>query len=93
LITEKAELLARPIPLEQEVLTGHRRPLVPTPVAPQPDPQVDTPRSEKSDPSYFPPIPPNSRRELQPRLESPVKRTRARILPLDARHSAEQIDN
>ena len=92
---EEAELLAIPIPLVQEVPTGDRRPLVPTPVVPQPAPQVlDTPGSERSDPSYFPPTTPNSRRELQAtRLEPPVTRARARILPLDARHSAEQIEN
>ena len=91
---EEAELLARPIPLIKEVPTGNRRPLVPTPVALQPDPQVlDTPGSERSDPSYFPPTTPYSRRELQPtRLEPPVTRARARILPLDARHSAEQVE-
>jgi hypothetical protein len=35
---EDAELLATPIPLVQEFPTGDRRPLVPTPVAPQPAP-------------------------------------------------------
>ena len=92
---EEAELLARPIPLVQEVPTGDRRPLVPAPVAPQPDPQVlDTPGSERSDPSYFPPTTPSSRREIQPtRLEPPVTRARARLLPLEDRHSAEQIGN
>jgi len=92
---QEAELLARPIPLVQEVPTGDRRPLVPTPVAPQPAPQVlNTPGSERSDPSYFPPTTPSSRRELQAtRLEAPVTRARARILPLEDRHSAEQIEN
>jgi len=89
---EVAELLARLIPLEQEVPTADRRPLVPTPVAPQPATQVlDTPRSERSDPSYFPPTTPSSMRELQPtKLEPPVTRARARMLPLEARHLAEQ---
>jgi len=40
---EEAELLARPIPLVQEVPTGDRRPLVPTPVAPQPAPRPGHP--------------------------------------------------
>jgi hypothetical protein len=92
---EEAELLARPIPLVQEVLTGDRRPFVPTPVVPQPAPQIlDNPGLERSDPSYFPPTTPSSRRELQgTRLEAAVTRTRARILPLEDRHSAEQIEN
>jgi len=92
---EEAELLARPILLLQEVPTGDRRPLVPTPVAPQPAPQVlDTPGSERSDPSYFPPTTPSSRRDVHPtRLEPPVTRARAWILPLENRHSAEQIGN
>jgi len=90
---EETELLARPIPLVQEVPTGDRRPLVPNPVVPQPPPQVlDTSGSERSDPSYFPPTTPSSRREIQPtRLEAPVTRARARILPLEEKHSAEQI--
>jgi hypothetical protein len=91
---EEAELLARPIPLVQEVPTGNGRPFVPTSVVPQPAPQIlDTPGSESSDPSYFPPTTPSSRRELQAtRLEPPVTRARARILPLEDRHSAEQIE-
>ena len=91
---EEAELLARLIALVQEVPAGDRRPLVPTPVAPQPDPKVlDTLGSERSDASYFPPTTPRSRRDMHPtRLEPPVKRARARILPLEARHAAEQIE-
>jgi len=90
---EEAELLARPISLVQEVPTGDRRPLVPTPVVPQPAPQVlNTPGSERSNPSYFPPTTPSSRTEIQPtRLEPTVTRARDRILPLEDRHLAEQI--
>jgi hypothetical protein len=87
---EKAELLARSIPLLQEVPTGDHRLLVPTPVAPQPAPQVlDTPGPERSDPSHFTPTTPRSRRDMHPtRLEPPVTRARTRILSLEDRHSA-----
>jgi len=64
---EEAELLGRPIPLLQEVPTGDRRPLFPTPVVPQLAPQVlNTPGSKQSDPSYFPPTTPSSRRDMHP---------------------------
>ena len=92
---EEVEILPRPIPLAQEVPTGLRRSLAPTPVVPQPAPQVlETPGSERSDPSYFPPTTPSSRRDMHPtRFEPPVTRARARLLPPDVRHSAEQIEN
>jgi hypothetical protein len=91
---EEAELLARPIPLVQEVPTGDRRPLVPSPVVPQPAPQVlDTPGSERSDPSYFPPNTPNSRRNMQPtKFETSVTRARARILPLEDSRTNKELD-
>jgi hypothetical protein len=52
-----------------------------TPYTPEPSPQtLDTPGSERRDPTYFPNQTPNSRRELQPtRTEPPVTRSKARI--------------
>jgi transposase InsO family protein len=81
----EAGIAARPIPIRQEVPTGNCRPLAPATVPPEPPRQVlDTPSSERADPSYFPPTTPNSRKESQPtRNEPPVTRARARLLPLE----------
>ena len=90
----EAGLVARHIPLVQEAPKLDCRPTVPSPDTPDPSHVLDTPSSQRSDPSYFPPTTPGSRRELHAtRTEPPVKRARARILLLEARHSAEQIGN
>jgi hypothetical protein len=92
---EEVVVRTRPVPLSLEVPTGLHRHIAPTPAAPQPAPQtLDTPGSERSDPSYFPPTTPNSRREARPtRLEPPVTRARARLVPPDAGHAAEHSEN
>ena len=85
---EMVELRSRPIPVASEAPAGFRRTLAPTPVVPQPAPPIlDTPGSERADPSYFPPTTPNSRRDVRPtRFEPPVTRARARMLPPVVRH-------
>jgi len=85
---EVVELRSRPIPVASEAPAGFRRTLAPTPVVPQPAPPIlDTPGSERADPSYFPPTTPNSRRDVHPtRFEPPVTRARARMLPPEVRH-------
>jgi len=89
----EVEFRSRPIPLAPEAPTGFRRTVAPTPVVPQPAPPIlDTPGSERTDPSYFPPTTPSSRRDVHPtRFKPPVRRARARLLPPDARHSPEHL--
>jgi len=87
--------------LEEEVMLGPSpllqatrqetvvEPVVPpdrTPHTPEASPQsLDTPVSERRDPTYIPSETPKSRRELQPtRAEPPVTRSRARIVPQDS---------
>ena len=90
---EEVEFCSKPIPLAPGAPTALRRSIAPTPVVPQPPPQIlDTPGSERADPSYFPPTTPSSRRDVHPtRFEPPVTRARARLLPPNARHSLEHI--
>jgi hypothetical protein len=53
---------------------------------PEPSPQaLDTPASERRDPTYIPNETPKSRHELQPmRTEPPVTRSKARIVSQDS---------
>jgi len=90
---EEVEFRSRQIPLTPEVPTGLRRSIAPNPGVPQPATQIwDTPGSERSDPSYFPPSTPRSRRDVHPtRFEPLVTRARARLLPPDARHAPEHV--
>jgi len=90
---EEVEFRSRPIPLAPEAPTSLRRSIDPAPVVPQPAPIIlDTPGSERADPSYFPPTTPISRRDVHPtRFEPPVTRARARLLPPDARQSPEHM--
>jgi len=90
---EEVEFRSRPIPLAPEAPTGSRRSVAPTPVVPQPAPPIlETPGSEKTDPSYFPPTTPSSRRNVHPTMFEPsITRARARLLPPDARHSPEHL--
>jgi hypothetical protein len=54
---------------------------------------LDTPHSERTDPSYSPPGTPRSRRELQPtRSHPPVTRSRARIMSQDSVDTASNSD-
>jgi hypothetical protein len=88
------EVTLRPFPLlqatRQEAIA---EPVVPpdqTPHTPEPSPQIlDTPASERCDPTYIPNQTPKSRRELQPtRIEPPVTRSKARIVSQDCVTSA-----
>jgi len=90
---EEVEFRSRPIPLTPEVSTGLRRSSAPNPGVPQPAIQIwGTPGSERSDPSYFPPSTPSSRRDVHPtRFEPPVTRARARLLSPEARHAHEHV--
>jgi hypothetical protein len=87
---------------DQEEVPGKSFPLVSTSRdvfpnqtldSPEPAQQaLDTPNSERTDPSY-PPRTPRSRRELQPtRTEPSVTRSRARITSQDSVHIVNNSD-
>ena len=59
----------------------HETPLDQILDTPEPNQHIDTPISDRTDPAYFPPDTPRSRRELQTlRTDPPVTRSRSRVL-------------
>ena len=87
--SEDSEYQVRPFPLiSTEYLTSRSEPETPAHQLPNPphliSPSLDTPASERREPTYHPPKTPLSRRELvTTRVEPPVTRSRTKLMSQD----------